>query len=80
MPTARPSIAPRTGAICWRSSQWVRARAPSRLTPTPVKATASGMPAITREPSITIRTTAATPTPMASPIPPTSVENTSSWP
>ncbi len=73
-------MAPSTGAICWRSSQWVSARAPSRLTPTPVKATASGIPAITRDPSITSSTTVATPMPIASPMPPTSVEKTSSWP
>ena len=72
MPTARPSIRARTGAVALSSTKPVSVVMPAIPTPTPTNAVSSGRPAAMTEPNITTRMTAAAATPKSSPAPPDS--------
>ena len=70
MPTASPSISPRTGVVLLRVMKPVRVVMAAAPMPTPRNAVSSGSPAAASEPNIASRTIAATTTPSSSPIPP----------
>jgi len=66
MPTARPSIRARIGAVLVNSTVPLSAYRPAMPTPTPISAFSIVIPAATSEPKVTTRTIAAIATPITS--------------
>ncbi len=69
MPTARPSITPRTGVVVLIANSWLIEKSAAVLIPTAKTATNIGIPAAMSDPSVINNTTSAITTPPISPGP-----------